>query len=51
MKAKIYRGTKETGGTCVELTTDNGIAAFATSINNNKQHELFFITLNQTKKR
>jgi ribonuclease J len=24
MKAKIYRGTKEIGGTCVELTTDNG---------------------------
>lgn len=24
MKAKIYRGTKEIGGTCVELTADNG---------------------------
>lgn len=24
MKAKVYRGTKEIGGTCVELTADNG---------------------------
>ena len=24
MKVKIYRGTKEIGGTCVELTADNG---------------------------
>ncbi|MDD4511391.1 MAG: MBL fold metallo-hydrolase, partial [Oscillospiraceae bacterium] len=24
MKARIYRGTKEIGGTCVELTADNG---------------------------
>ena len=24
MKAKIYRGTKEIGGTCIELTADNG---------------------------
>jgi len=24
MKAKIYRGTKEIGGTCVELTAENG---------------------------
>jgi len=24
MKAKIYRGTKEIGGTCVEITADNG---------------------------
>ena len=24
MKAKIYRGTKEIGGTCLELTADNG---------------------------
>ena len=24
MKAKIYRGTKEIGGTCVELSADNG---------------------------
>ena len=24
MRAKIYRGTKEIGGTCVELTADNG---------------------------
>ena len=24
MKAKIYRGTKEIGGTCAELTADNG---------------------------
>jgi ribonuclease J len=24
MKVKIYRGTKEIGGTCVELTSDNG---------------------------
>src|ERR1035437_224440 len=24
MKAKIYRGTKEIGGTCVELTAGNG---------------------------
>jgi ribonuclease J len=25
MKAKIYRGTKEIGGTCLELTADNGM--------------------------
>lgn len=25
MKARIYRGTKEIGGTCVELTAENGI--------------------------
>lgn len=24
MRVKIYRGTKEIGGTCVELTADNG---------------------------
>ena len=24
MKVKIYRGTKEIGGTCVELTANNG---------------------------
>ena len=24
MKIRIYRGTKEIGGTCIELTSDNG---------------------------
>ena len=24
MKAKVYRGTQEIGGTCIELTADNG---------------------------
>ncbi|MDD4871302.1 MAG: hypothetical protein PHR77_12145 [Kiritimatiellae bacterium] len=24
MKIKVYRGTKEIGGTCIELTADNG---------------------------
>ena len=24
IKVKIYRGTKEVGGTCVKLTADNG---------------------------